>query len=118
MTCVILQSIATSLVMQLIIEMHIALNYTLCTIKKMHRHPDDGTAGPSSFSQKLDDGPDDGSPALTHRLARHLLFRLQICNLSLYDNFFNTGKMLVAFFSTFSSASTSPYMYGAQTEEQ
>ena len=25
-------------------------------------HPDDGTAGPSSFSQMDDDGPDNGSP--------------------------------------------------------
>jgi len=35
----------------------------------MHRHPD-GMASPSSFSQKLNDRPDDGSPALTRRLAR------------------------------------------------
>jgi len=33
-------------------------------------HPDDGTAGPSSFSQILDEGPDYESPALTRRLAR------------------------------------------------
>jgi len=65
---VILQSIETSLVMQLITEMHTAHDYTHAAYnQKMHRHPDDGTAGPSSFSQKLNDGSNDGSPALTRR---------------------------------------------------
>ena len=53
------------------IEMHIVHDYThyvqsrKCTDIWMMGRP-----AHHHFSQKLDDGPDDGSPALTRRLAR------------------------------------------------
>jgi len=66
---VIVQSIETSLVMQLIIEMHTAHDYT---IKKCIDIRTTGRPARRHLVRKvsLDDGPDDGSLALTRRLAR------------------------------------------------